>query len=64
MAGTNYHYNLVKFWNYLFGRLLRQGSQTARFIIIDIYCLLYCYRMPEEIRKIETGRPNCHKLMC
>jgi len=59
VAGTKYHYNLVKFMNYLFGSILRQGSQTARFIIIIIiYCLLYYYRMPEEIRKIETGRPN------
>jgi len=63
VAGTKYHYNLVKFLNYLFGSLLKQCSpKTARFIII--YCLLYCYRMPEEIRKIETGRPNCRILMC
>jgi len=40
---------------------LRQCSQTAGFIII--YCLLYCYGMPDEIRKIETGMPNCRILM-
>jgi len=55
--------------NYLVGSLLTQCSQTAGLIIIIIifYCVLYCYRIPDEIRKIETGIGlvfYCVKLLC